>query len=112
MWEKALDLYENLPEPPDHVLQTIFFNACASSCNERAIQLGNRTFHTMTKDYTNDTKLLGSIFNMLLKFGQINDAEHLFQTISKKTRATYGAMMQGLFLIQREDHFQSPSRVC
>lgn len=100
MLEKALDLYESLSVPPDHVLQTILFNACASLCNERAIQLGNRTFRSMTEDYRNDTTLLGSIFNMLLKFGQIKDVEYLFQTISKKTLASYEAMMQGLFLIR------------
>ena len=90
-----MDLFESLPEPPDGASQAIACNACASLCNERAIQLGYRVIGDMPQIRKSNPSLVGSLLNMLMKFGQVDDAEHLFESLEKKTLAIYGTMMQG-----------------
>ena len=95
MSEKALDLFETMTEPPNNVIHAIAFTACALLRNERAIALGNRLFLTLRRDDEKDTVLIGSMLNMLMKFGRVEDAEHLFSQIRQPTVAHYGAMMHG-----------------
>ena len=95
MSEKALDLFETMTEPPNNVIHAIAFTACALLRNERAIALGNRLFLTLRRDDEKDTVLIGSMLNMLMKFGRVEDAEHLFQSTKEKTQGIHGTMMQG-----------------
>ena len=96
MSDKALDLFEQLPEPPDDVLQTILFNVCSSLCNERAVRLGHRILDTVPTVPEKSYGLISSILGMLMKFGHIRKAEELFETIDK-TLNIYGVMLQGSF---------------
>lgn len=95
MPEKALNVYENIGEASNNVIHAIVFTACASQCDERAIELGNRLYRELCKTRKNDTVLLGSVLNMLMKFGQVDDAQHLFAQIRQPTVPLFGVMMHG-----------------
>ena len=95
MAEKALDLFEQLPQPSNHMIYAIVLTACGSSKTDRAVQLGNRIYRDIRTNEKNDNVLLGSILNMLMKFGQVEEAELFFQSTKKKTLGMYGALMQG-----------------
>lgn len=95
MPEKALDLFEQLSQTPDDVIHAIIFSACASLRNERAIQLGHRILDGVRGSRKENPNVIGSILNMLMKFGQVDEAESFFRSTTKKTLEIYGTMMQG-----------------
>ncbi|CAF4354883.1 unnamed protein product, partial [Rotaria sordida] len=93
MYDKALDLFEQMPLNPNNVIHIIVFNACAQLGNDRAKEIGRKLLHQMPKHVHNDIVLLNSAIDMLMKFGDIENAENFFQTM-KKNIITYGAMMK------------------
>jgi pentatricopeptide repeat protein len=95
LFEEALNFFEEIPFERNEVLYIIISKACASLCNERAMALGKKILEQMPKEFLNHIVLVNSIINMLMKFGQVNDAERLFKQVKNKTIVTYGTMMQG-----------------
>ncbi|CAF3989148.1 unnamed protein product, partial [Rotaria sordida] len=95
MYEKTLDLFEQLPFPLHNVGYTIIFNACAQLLNDRAKEIGRKLLNQMPKHFHNDNVLLNSAIDMLMKFGDVESGEKLFRTIKKKNIVTFGAMMNG-----------------
>ncbi len=95
MSDKALDLSEQLPFNLDGISYTIMFNACAQLSNDRAKQIGRKLLHQMPKQFETNNYVQNSAIDMLMKFGDITTAEHLFQMNKKKSIVTYGAMMKG-----------------
>ncbi|CAF1342565.1 unnamed protein product [Rotaria sordida] len=95
MYEKTLDLFEQLPFPLHNVGYTIIFNACAQLLNDRAKQIGKKLLNQMPKHFHNDNVIITSALDMLMKFGDIENAENIFQIMMKKDIITYGAMMKG-----------------
>ncbi|CAF4666250.1 unnamed protein product, partial [Rotaria sp. Silwood1] len=74
---------------------TIVFNACAELANNRAIKIGKRLLDKMPENFRNDNVILASAIHMLMKFGDIQSAENLFQSIKKKDTNIFGALMNG-----------------
>ncbi|CAF4301593.1 unnamed protein product, partial [Rotaria sordida] len=95
MYDKALDLFEQMPLNPNNVIHIIVFNACAQLGNDRAKEIGRKLLHQMPKHFHNDNILFTSAIYMLMKFGDVENAENLFQMMKKKDIITYGAMMKG-----------------
>lgn len=95
MAEKALDLFETIPFKLDEVLCIIVYNACASLSNERAIRLGKKLFVERSNEQSKNTIVNNSAIDMLMKFGDVAEAERLFQSLKNKSIITYGAMMKG-----------------
>ena len=95
MYDKALNLFERVPFELDYVIYTVVFNVCAQLCDDRAKQIGNKLLHQMPKHFRNNNNLLTSAIDMLMRFGDVKEAEHLFDTIKKKDIISYGAMMNG-----------------
>ncbi|CAF1668310.1 unnamed protein product, partial [Adineta ricciae] len=94
--ENVLDLYDKMTIKPDDFTLTVIFNACAQLANERAKIIGNKLFNQiLNKDLTNNVILLTSAINMLMNFGEVNDAERLFQLNKSKDTILYGTMMKG-----------------
>ncbi|CAF4217064.1 unnamed protein product [Rotaria sp. Silwood2] len=93
--EKVFDLLEEMKLKPDNYNLTVLFNACAQLANDRAMKIGRKLLHEMPVIYRNDTFLLNSAMHMLMKFGDIQSAERIFNLIKKKDIITYGAMMKG-----------------
>jgi hypothetical protein len=95
MSDKALDLFEQIPFNLNGSGYTIMFNACAQLSNDRAKQIGRKLLHQMQNHFETDNYTQNSAISMLMKFGDVQNAEKLFQMSKKKDMVTYGAMMKG-----------------
>ncbi|CAF4383385.1 unnamed protein product, partial [Rotaria sordida] len=95
MSEKALDLFEKIDLKLDDATYMIVFNACAKLSNDRAMEIGRKLLHDMPNDYRNNNILLNSAIYMLMKFGDVQSAERIFDSIKKKDIIFFGAMMKG-----------------
>ncbi|CAF1628679.1 unnamed protein product, partial [Rotaria magnacalcarata] len=54
MFEKALDLFEQIDIELDEVTYTIAFNCCAKLCNDRAMKIGKELLAKMPENYRNN----------------------------------------------------------
>ncbi|CAF4300725.1 unnamed protein product, partial [Rotaria magnacalcarata] len=95
MFEKALDIFEQIHLNFDSVTYTVVFNACAGLANDRAIKIGQKLFDEMPENYRNDNVVLSSALHMLMKFGDIQNAERIFRSNKKKDIITYNALING-----------------
>ena len=101
MADKALDLFEQISKAPNEFQYAIAFNACAMFADDRAMQLGNKLFRQLQATHKRDTVITGAVLKMLMKFGQVKDAEDVLRTSDKKSAVTYGVMMQGWQLFEK-----------
>ncbi|CAF1029060.1 unnamed protein product [Rotaria magnacalcarata] len=95
MPEKVTELFEKISIEINEVVITMLFNACAKLCNSHAIKIGRDTLNRLPTSFLRHSILVNSAIDMLMKFGDVNRAEVLFEKIKKKDIVTYGAMMQG-----------------
>jgi pentatricopeptide repeat protein len=93
--ERALDLFEDISCTMNGKLYAIIYSACAALCNARAVALGEQLLREMPDIFLTNCVVIGSAINMLMKFGQVEDAEVLFEKLEKKSMITYGVMMNG-----------------
>ncbi|CAF4716592.1 unnamed protein product, partial [Rotaria socialis] len=71
------------------------FNVCAKLGNDRAIKIGNKLLDELPDNCKSSTATLNSALHMLMKFGNVQNAERVFKSIPKKDVITYAAMMKG-----------------
>ncbi|CAM4982131.1 unnamed protein product [Rotaria socialis] len=95
MFEKALDLFEQIHLRLTNVIYTIVFNTCAKLCNDRAMKLGKELLAKMPENYRNNNITSTSAIDMLMKFGDVESAERMFRSIKAKGTNIYGALMNG-----------------
>ncbi|CAF5217811.1 unnamed protein product, partial [Rotaria magnacalcarata] len=95
MFEKALDLFEQIHLSLTNVIYAIVFNACAKLCNDRAMKIGKKLLAKMPENYRNDNITSTSAIDMLIKFGDVESAERMFRSIKVKSTNIYGALMNG-----------------
>ncbi|CAF1683191.1 unnamed protein product, partial [Rotaria magnacalcarata] len=95
MFEKALDLFEQIHLSLTSVIYTIVFNACAKLCNDRAMKIGKKLLDEMPENYRNNNIISTSVIDMLMKFGDVESAERIFRSIKAKGTNIYGALMNG-----------------
>ncbi|CAF1234964.1 unnamed protein product [Adineta steineri] len=98
MLDKVLDLFDDMKIQPSRIILIMLFSVCARINNDRAKQTGRKFLNEMSGDFLNDNILLTAAINMLMKFGDVKNAEDLFQTVKKKDIVTYNAMMKGYTL--------------
>ncbi|CAF1378994.1 unnamed protein product, partial [Rotaria sp. Silwood1] len=95
MSEKALDLFEKIDLKLDDVTYVIVFNACAKLANDQAMKIGKKLLDEMPNNYRNNNIVLNAAMDMLMKFGDVQSAERIFDSIKKKNIISYGALMNG-----------------
>lgn len=93
--DRALDLFDEFSSQANGTLYTIAFSACASLCNERAVQTGKKLLDRMPKTMFNNLIVVNSAIHMLMKFGDVEHAELLFSCINRPDTYTYGVMLNG-----------------
>ncbi|CAF4255312.1 unnamed protein product, partial [Adineta steineri] len=94
--EKAVELFEEIPKDEvDEIIITLFLNACTKLSNDYSIKLGKDVLSQLSKSFLRDQQLIDTIIQMLMKFGDVKDAEYYFEKSPKKTIVTYAVMMQG-----------------
>lgn len=95
MPEKTLDLFETIRETPDDFSYRIAFSACCELDDNRALDLANKLLRQLPAAHRNNVYLLGSILKMLMKFGQVKEAEQWFRSSTKKSLISYSTMIKG-----------------
>ncbi|CAM4827294.1 unnamed protein product, partial [Rotaria magnacalcarata] len=95
MFERALDLFEQIHLNFDSVTYTVVFNACAGLANDRAIKIGRKLLDEMPENYRNDVVVINSAMHMLMKFDDIQSAECIFRSNNEKDIITYNALING-----------------
>ncbi|CAF1394195.1 unnamed protein product, partial [Rotaria magnacalcarata] len=95
MFERALDLFEQIHLNFDSVTYTVVFNACAQVGNDRAIKIGRKLLDEMPENYRNDVVVINSAMHMLMKFDDIQSAECIFRSNNEKDIITYNALING-----------------
>ncbi|CAF1638638.1 unnamed protein product, partial [Rotaria magnacalcarata] len=95
MFERALDLFEQIHLNFDSVTYTVVFNACAGLTNDRAMKIGKELLEEMPENYRNNVVVLNSAMHMLMKFGDIQSAERIFRSNKKKNIITFNAIIKG-----------------
>ncbi|CAF4546981.1 unnamed protein product [Rotaria sp. Silwood2] len=91
MSEKALDLFEQIQINLDNVTNSIVFNACAQLANDRAKSIGKKLLDEMPNNYRNENIVLTSAIDILMKFGDVESAGQVFQSIEKQHIIAYDA---------------------
>ena len=80
---------------PNEFTLAVVFNACSQLSNDRAKTTGKKLLDEMPEQFRNANVLLTSAIDMLMKFGDVKEAEHLFELNKKKNIITFGAMLNG-----------------
>lgn len=96
--EKVLQLYKELSIKADVVLLTLVCNACARLVTPEAIQLGNSILRNdlNEKTFSQNQNFFNSILDMLMKFGQIDQAEEIFsQRLNRRDPTSFAVMING-----------------
>ncbi|CAF3993336.1 unnamed protein product, partial [Rotaria sp. Silwood1] len=83
-----------MPFKPNEIILTILFKICSEFTNEQTFQLAKNMFNEMPKIFYKNSALCNSYIHMLMKFGEISNAENIFSQIKKKDIIHYGVMMQ------------------
>jgi pentatricopeptide repeat protein len=93
MPEKVLQMFDTMPVQPDEVIALILFNACATVADPRAVKLGKMMLTQPPATFFDNSILMNSATDMLMKFGEVQEAEDLFSRMKKPDAASYGVMM-------------------
>jgi predicted Zn-dependent protease len=95
MPEKVLQMINTMTVQPNEVIAIILFNACAKIADPHAVKLGKTVLSQLPAAFFDNHILMSSATDMLMKFGEVNEAEKIFKKIKSKNAIVYGAMMQG-----------------
>ncbi|CAF2033789.1 unnamed protein product, partial [Rotaria magnacalcarata] len=94
MFEKALDLFEQIHLSLTNAIYAIVFNCCAKLCNDRAMKIGKELLAKMPENYRNDNNTTNSAIDMLMRFGDVESAERIFRSMKTKNIITYNATIK------------------
>lgn len=100
MPEKVLALFEQMSLKSNEVIATLVFNACAKLNNNHGKIVGKTLLEELPATFYRDENLVASAIDMLMIFGQVNAAEHLFQTIPTKNTSIFSIMMKGNLMVR------------
>jgi hypothetical protein len=95
MSDIVIRLFDQMSLEADAVILITFFNACADQLTEHAKKRGRDVVRQLSNTFRADVKVMNSAIDMLMKFGDVTDAEHIFDSLKTRTVVTYGAMMKG-----------------
>ncbi|CAF1191039.1 unnamed protein product [Adineta ricciae] len=95
MFAKTLDLFETLPLVADEAIYAMVLSSCSHLTNDRARRIGKQLIDNLPEDLKGSENVMNSMIFMLMKFGNIDEAEQLFRQMKHKSIYTYGAMMKG-----------------
>jgi hypothetical protein len=95
MPERVLQMISAMSVQPDEVIAILLFNACAKTADPLAMNIGKHVLNQLPTAFFENQKLVSAATDMLMKFGDVKEAERLFHTAKKKSVVLFGAMMQG-----------------
>ena len=77
------------------MIMTLLFNACAQLKTREALKTLNTAYRKMPVSYSCNEYILASLIDALMKCGDVESAEDIFNRSTVKNQAVYGAMMKG-----------------
>ncbi|UJR34377.1 hypothetical protein I4U23_021785 [Adineta vaga] len=92
---RAIELYETMPVAPDDVTYSAIMDTCTQLNNDQAKTIGKKIIDQILKKRSTNNIMLTSAINMLMNFGEVKDAEQIFEKIKEKDSIAYGTMMKG-----------------
>ncbi|CAF1145535.1 unnamed protein product [Adineta steineri] len=92
--KKAIDLFNQI-ETPNEIIINLLFNACAQIGTLEALNLAKKVSSAIPKSFHSNSILMASLLDALMKCGDIEHAESLFDKTTNKTIQMYGAIMKG-----------------
>ena len=98
MAERAIELFQKIDDF-DELTISILFRACAQLESARALDLVKQASSTMPQSAYSNPRLVTSLIDALMKCGDVEGAEALFNTTKNKTSATSAAMMKGILFL-------------
>ena len=96
---KAIDIFKQIKDP-NEVNILLLFNACAQLQNEEALHLVKQVAEQMPQSYYSNSTLVNSLLDALMKCGDVESAQSLFDQAENKTLHMCGAMMKGIICFQ------------
>jgi hypothetical protein len=97
---KAIDIFNDIQDP-NEIIIIVLFNACAQLGTQASLDLVRKVLLEIPKSFHSNPRLLTSLFDALMKCGDVQNAEVLFIRSTNKVLPMYGAMMKG------NNHFYS-----
>ncbi len=91
---KAIELFNEVKNP-DEIVVIILLNACAELRTNEALNLVKKVSSTIPKSFHFNPRLLTSLLDALMKCGDIEHAQSLFNASTNKVLSMYGAMIKG-----------------
>jgi hypothetical protein len=91
---KAFDLYHQIRKPHDIAI-ILFFSACAHLRTPEALKSLTTVLSTLPQSSLLNPRLLTSLLDALMKCGDVQSAQSLFDQSTTKVLSMYGAMMKG-----------------
>ncbi|CAF1390941.1 unnamed protein product [Adineta ricciae] len=95
MFEKTLDLFETLPFVANEAIYTMVQSSCSQVRDDRARRTGKQLIDNLPEDLQGSENVMNSTIFMLMKFGNVDEAEQLFRQTKHQSIYIYGAMMKG-----------------
>ena len=95
--QEAIDVFHTI-DKPNEVILILILNACLRLKTPQALQLIKTIDINMPESYRNHPRLNVSLLDALIKSGQSNRAEQIFER-SQKSVIAYGTMINGFNLI-------------
>ena len=94
MAAKAIEVFEQILKPNEIIL-TLLFNACAQLESAPSVRLVKQASSTMPQSAYSNPRLITSLIDALMKCGDVEGAEALFNRTTKKPIEMSRAMMSG-----------------
>ncbi|CAF1390885.1 unnamed protein product [Adineta ricciae] len=94
-FEKTLDLFETLPFVANEAIYTMVLSSCSQVRDDRARRIGKQLIDNLPEDLKGSENVMNLTIFMLMKFGNVVEAEQLFRQMKHKSIYTYGALMKG-----------------
>lgn len=89
-----------MPIEPDEVMIILLLNAFTQCADVPSMRLGKEVLKKLPLKYFENSKVISSAISLMMKFGEVNKAEHLFERMENKNLVTYRMMMQGDISLQ------------
>ena len=92
---ESINLFYEIKNPND-IIFILLFNACAQLETNEALNLVKTVSTKMPTSFYSNPHLLTSLLDALMKCGDVETAEILFNKVKIKEISMYGAMMKGM----------------
>ncbi|CAF1660480.1 unnamed protein product, partial [Adineta ricciae] len=92
--QKAFEVFHEI-QTPSEVNLVVFFQVCADLKTQRALDALKKVLIKVENSLQSNYRLATSSVNALVKCGDVERAEKVFETIKGKQLPIYGAMMKG-----------------